>query len=122
MSATNHTTNYNLPQFIGTDIPSWLADAPALTLFTRDWFDKPETIRRWVKDCWGRVAPGVPIVAASWGWEHFYTWVHPYFPCHPSDEAFTSLVADLAAACGTAAVLALYALSAAVAKYQRNGI
>lgn len=26
MSATNHTTNYNLPQFIGTDIPSWLSD------------------------------------------------------------------------------------------------
>ena len=26
MSATNHTTNYNLPQFIGTDVPSWLSD------------------------------------------------------------------------------------------------
>lgn len=26
MSATNHTTNYNLPQFIGTDIPTWLSD------------------------------------------------------------------------------------------------
>ena len=92
------TTHFcSVPTARRTDIPSWLADAPALTLFTRDWFDKPDTIRRWVKDCWGRVAPGVPIVAASWGWEHFYTWVHPYFPCHPSDEAFTSLVADLAA-------------------------
>lgn len=26
MSATNHTTNYNLPQFIGTDVPSWMTD------------------------------------------------------------------------------------------------
>ena len=26
MSATNHTPNYNLPQFIGTDVPSWLTD------------------------------------------------------------------------------------------------
>lgn len=26
MSATNHTTNYNLPQFIGTDVPTWLSD------------------------------------------------------------------------------------------------
>lgn len=26
MSATNHTTNYNLPQFVGTDKPAWLGD------------------------------------------------------------------------------------------------
>lgn len=26
MSATNHTSNYNLPQFIGTDKPTWLTD------------------------------------------------------------------------------------------------
>ena len=26
MGATNHTTNYSLPQFIGTDKPSWLTD------------------------------------------------------------------------------------------------
>lgn len=26
MSATNKTTNYNLPIFIGTDVPSWLTD------------------------------------------------------------------------------------------------
>lgn len=26
MSATNHTTNYSLPQFIGTDKPTWLTD------------------------------------------------------------------------------------------------
>lgn len=26
MSATNHTTNYNLPQFIDSDKPSWLSD------------------------------------------------------------------------------------------------
>lgn len=26
MSATNHTPNYSLPQFIGTDVPTWLVD------------------------------------------------------------------------------------------------
>lgn len=26
MSSTNHTTNYNLPQFVGSDKPAWLGD------------------------------------------------------------------------------------------------
>lgn len=26
MSATNHTKNYNLSQFVGTDRPTWLGD------------------------------------------------------------------------------------------------
>lgn len=31
MSSTNHTTNYNLPQFVGSDKPAWLGDVnPAL--------------------------------------------------------------------------------------------
>lgn len=31
MSATNHTTNYNLPQFVGSDKPAWLGDVnPAM--------------------------------------------------------------------------------------------
>ena len=92
-----HTHFCKVPTSQRKDLPKWMTDAPALTLFTREWFDKPDSIRRWVKDCWGRLAPGAPLVAASWGWEHFYTWVHPYFPCHPSDAAFSSLVNDLAA-------------------------
>ena len=32
MSSTNHTTNYNLPQFVGGDKPAWLGDVnPALS-------------------------------------------------------------------------------------------
>lgn len=32
MSSTNHTTNYNLPQWVGTDKPAWLGDMnPAFT-------------------------------------------------------------------------------------------
>lgn len=32
MSSTNHTANYNLPQFVGTDKPAWLGDInPAMT-------------------------------------------------------------------------------------------
>lgn len=31
MSATNHTANYNLPQFVGSDKPAWLGDVnPAM--------------------------------------------------------------------------------------------
>ena len=26
MSSTNHTANYNLPQFVGSDKPTWLGD------------------------------------------------------------------------------------------------
>lgn len=37
MSSTNHTANYNLPQFVGTDKPAWLGDInPAMnTIDTR---------------------------------------------------------------------------------------
>ena len=32
MSSTNHTTNYNLPQFLGADKPAWLSDInPAMS-------------------------------------------------------------------------------------------
>ena len=32
MSSTNHTTNYNLPQFVGSDKPAWLGDInPAMS-------------------------------------------------------------------------------------------
>lgn len=32
MSSTNHTTNYNLPQFLGSDKPAWLGDInPAMS-------------------------------------------------------------------------------------------
>ena len=55
-------------------------------------------MRRWVDECWSRIAPDVPLVAICWGWEHYATWVHPNsFPCNPSDEAFVSLVSDFAA-------------------------
>ena len=33
MSATNHTANYNLPQFVGSDKPAWLGDVnPAMNV------------------------------------------------------------------------------------------
>ena len=92
-----HTRFCKVPTAQRKDLPKWMTDAPALTLFKREWFDRPDMIRRWVKDCWERIAPGVPLVVAAWGWEHFYTWVHPYFPCNPSDGEFTSLVKELEA-------------------------
>ena len=80
------------------DVPAWLADVPAITLFNRPWFDDIGKMRRWVDECWGRIASGAPLVAIFWGWECYGTWVHPHsFPCNPSDEAFVSLVSDFAA-------------------------
>ena len=89
----------SVPTALRKDIPSWMADAPAFTLFRlrRDDMGDPEKIRRWAKDCWGQIAPGVPLVVGVWGWEHLYKWGNPYFPCHPSDEEFVSLVSDLLA-------------------------
>ena len=87
-----------VPAWKRPDVPACLADAAAVTLFNRTWFDDVSKTRRWVDECWSRVAPGAPLVAILWGWENYGTWVNPHsFPCNPSDEAFVSLVRDLAA-------------------------
>lgn len=91
------TTRFcSVPTAKRKDIPSWLASAPAFTLFERQWFDRPDDMRKWVEAYRANVSKDVPLVAASWGWERYDTWVHPYFPCNPSDEAFASVVSDLA--------------------------
>lgn len=80
-----------------TDLPDWMRDAPALTMFTREaWFDRPDDIRGWVHDYFEKRHAGVPTVAALWGWEHHGTWLgFDYFPCHPSDDVMRSLMADM---------------------------
>ena len=82
------------------DLPAWLKDAPALTMFMREaWFDRPENIRSWLGDYLAKRHPGVPTVAALWGWEKFSTWVgFDYFPCNPSDETMRSLTDAMRAA------------------------
>ena len=87
-----------IPAWKRPDVPPCRADAPVVTLFNRPWFNDIGKMRRWVDECWSRIAPDVPLVAICWGWEHYATWVHPNsFPCNPSDEAFVSLVSDFAA-------------------------
>ena len=77
------------------DIPAWMKDAPAFTRFSRQWLERPDAIRKFV-DWWRREIGGNPVVAALWGWEKVGTWWGPdYFPCHPSDEVFTSTMKDL---------------------------
>ena len=81
------------------DAPSWLRTVPALTMFTRPWFDNPEQIRAWLRDYRAKRHPGVPMIAALWGWEKHDTWIgFDYFPCHPSDAVFTSLMDEMRAA------------------------
>ena len=79
------------------DLPRWIREAPAMVRFYRQNFDRPEGIREWFHGYWLKTFPKIPLVAAMWGFEHGGTWVSDYFPCHPSDEAFKSIVADLRA-------------------------
>ena len=83
------------------DVPAWMRDAPAMVRFGRNWIEKPDDIRSWMKDYWKREFVPTPLVVAFWGWEKHGYWVTPdYFPVHGGDEAFKSLVSDLHAAGG----------------------
>ena len=87
-----------VPVWKRSNLPACIAEAPAVTLFNRPWFNDIAKMHRWVGECWSRVMPDVPLVTILWGWERYATWVHPHsFPCNPSDEAFVSLVGDFAA-------------------------
>lgn len=79
------------------DLPAWLRDAPVMVRFYRENFGAPELIHDWLHKYWLKEFPKMPLVAAMWGFEHRGTWVSDYFPCHPSDEAFKGIVADLRA-------------------------
>lgn len=71
------------------DLPDWAKDAPAVMGFNREWFDRPEILRKWLTDYWQKKFPGVPLIAILEGWEQHGDWVAAdYFPCYPSDEKF----------------------------------
>lgn len=79
-----------------SDVPGWMKDAPAMVRFTRAWMSEPESVRRWVRDFWSVEYPGVPLIAAFWGWEKHDNWITPdYFPVVCGDEAFAKLLGDL---------------------------
>ena len=51
MSSTNHTTNYNLPQFVGSDKPAWLGDInPALSTIDTAMHSNATTAAQGVND------------------------------------------------------------------------
>ena len=51
MSSTNHTTNYNLPQFVGSDKPAWLGDInPALSAIDTAMHSNATTAAQGVSD------------------------------------------------------------------------
>ena len=84
------------------DLPAWMKDAPAMVRFYRQHFEDPDSVRRWMDGYWKKEYPEMPLVVAMWGWEHRATWCSDYFPCCPSDEAFTALVRDIRQAGGHA--------------------
>ena len=78
------------------DVPSWMKDAPVFARFDRAWAVDPDSIRGWAIDRWQRKYPGVPLVAAVWGWEKWGEWVGAdYFPMSCGDDAFRALATDL---------------------------
>lgn len=81
-----------------TDLPAWLKQGPAMVRFGRDWLADPTRIDRWMAEFYHKQFPGVPLIAAFWGWEKHGSWVTPdYFPVFPGDEEFKQLVARLRA-------------------------
>ncbi len=73
------------------DLPKWMRDAPAMCRFHRHDMLDPDGIRAWTENHWLKNFPKAPLVMAYWGWEHRATWCSDYFPCVPSDDAFTAL-------------------------------
>ena len=81
-----------------TDVPAWMRDAPAIARFSREWLDRPDDIRAWVKDIWKRAFVPSPLLALYSGWEKRGTGVMPdCFPVRPDNASFASLTSDLRA-------------------------
>ncbi len=77
------------------DLPEYLRNAPGMVRFYRNWIAERKPILDWVGR-WQREFPGVPLVAAMWGWEKVDSWITPdYFPIHGGDEGFRELTAEL---------------------------
>ena len=78
------------------DIPAWMRDAPAMVRFSRNWLEKPNDIRAWMRDYWLKEYVAAPLVMAYWGWEKRGYWVTPdYYPVFPDDASFEKLVRDM---------------------------
>ncbi|MGN0887780.1 MAG: DUF6259 domain-containing protein [Kiritimatiellia bacterium] len=76
------------------DIPDWAKDAPVVTLFYRNWFDRPEALRTFFDRYWKVQFPGAPLMPVMFGWEKCQDWITPdYFPLYPTDEKFREMTA-----------------------------
>lgn len=79
-----------------TDVPEWMKAAPVFTGIVRGWLERPQSVRAWLDALRKMIGPDAPVVASVWGWEKVGDFIGPdYFPCHPDDETFGSVVAAL---------------------------
>lgn len=97
-----HRQKWSRTKFLDrSDLPAWTREAPAVMRFNREWFDRPETLKRWLSDYWTKNFPGVPLIAILEGWERHGDWITTeYFPCYPSDEKFKEMMGWIRAAGG----------------------
>lgn len=64
MSSTNHTTNYNLPQFVGSDKPAWLGDVnPAFLAIDTQMKSNADGVTQAISDA--STADGKAVIAQN---------------------------------------------------------
>lgn len=82
-------------------LPPWTRDAPVVMRFNREWFDRPDFMKRWLEGYWRKKFPDAPLLAILEGWEHHGDWITTeYFPVYPSEEKFAEMMGWVKAAGG----------------------
>lgn len=77
------------------DVPMWMKDAPAMTRFIVPKDGNLDFVSDWLGK-WGREHPGVPLIAAFWGWEKNGMWIGAdYYPLKGGNAPFAKLVEDM---------------------------
>lgn len=84
-----------------SELPQWTREAPVVMRFNREWFDRPDFMKKWLDDYWKRKFPDAPLLAILEGWEQHGDWIAAeYFPVYPNEEKFGEMMGWVKAAGG----------------------
>ena len=82
-------------------LPQWTREAPVVMEFNRNWFDRPDFLKKWLDEYWTKKFPDAPLLSILIGWEHHGDWITTeYFPVYPSEEKFAEMMGWVKAAGG----------------------